>query len=206
MSPKTKLSTVVLVLAACLGSSINAFAEDTPARVRGTLEKMDGNNLTIAMKSGKETNVMAKDGAPVIAVTRGSMSDIKSNTFVGITAMPQPDGTQKAVEVHVFEESLRGTGEGHYPWDLMPNSTMTNGAVAQQVEKVEGNTLQVKYKDGEKTIVVPKDAEVVNLLAGSKADLKTGAHVFVPRWEKQSDGTWQAAVIVVGRDGITPPM
>jgi outer membrane lipoprotein SlyB len=206
MSPKTKLSTVVLVLAACLGSSINAFAEDTPARVRGTLEKMDGNNLTIAMKSGKETNVMAKDGAPVIAVTRGSMSDIKSNTFVGITAMPQPDGTQKAVEVHVFEESLRGTGEGHYPWDLMPNSTMTNGAVAQQVEKVEGNTLQVKYKDGEKTLVVPKDAEVVNLLAGSKADLKTGAHVFVPRWEKQSDGTWQAAVIVVGRDGITPPM
>jgi outer membrane lipoprotein SlyB len=206
MSPKTKLSTAVLVLAACLGTSINAFAEDTPARVRGTLEKMDGNNLTIAMKSGKETNVMAKDGAPVIAVTRGSMSDIKSNTFVGITAIPQPDGTQKAVEVHVFEESLRGTGEGHYPWDLMPNSTMTNGAVAQQVEKVEGNTLQVKYKDGEKTIVVPKDAEVVNLLAGSKADLKTGAHVFVPRWEKQSDGTWQAAVIVVGRDGITPPM
>ena len=206
MSPRTKLSTVVLVLAACVTTSISAFADETPARVRGTLEKMDGNNLTIAMKSGKETNVMAKDGAPVIAVTRGSMSDIKSNTFVGITAMPQPDGTQKAVEVHVFEESLRGTGEGHYPWDLMPNSTMTNGAVAQQVEKVEGNTLQVRYKDGEKTIVVPKDAEVVNLLAGSKADLKTGAHVFVPRWEKQSDGTWQAAVIVVGRDGITPPM
>ena len=78
--------------------------------------------------------------------------------------------------------------------------------VAQQVEKVEGNTLQVKYKDGEKTIVVPKDAEVVNLVAGSKADLKTGAHVFIPRWEKQGDGTWQATVVVVGRDGITPPM
>jgi len=96
----------------------------------------------------------------------------------------------------------------------MPNSTMTNGAVAQQVEKVEGNTLQVKYKDGEKTIVVPKDAEVVNLVAGSKADLKTGAHVFIPRWEKQGwqatviavGHTWQATVIVVGRDGITPPM
>jgi hypothetical protein len=206
MSPTTKLSTVVLVLAACVTTGINAFAEDTPARVRGTLQKMDGNNLTIVTKSGKETNVTLKDGAPVIAVTKGSMSDIKSNTFVGITAMPQPDGTQKAVEVHVFEESLRGTGEGHYSWDLMANSTMTNGAVAQQVEKVEGNTLQVKYKDGEKTIVVPKDAEVVNLLAGSKADLKTGAHVFIPRWEKQGDGTWQAAVVVVGRDGITPPM
>jgi outer membrane lipoprotein SlyB len=205
MSPRTKLSTVVLVLAAC-ATSISAFAEETPARVRGTLQKMDGNNLTIATKSGNETNVPLKDGAPVIAVTKGAMSDIKSNTFVGITAMPQPDGTQKAVEVHVFEESLRGTGEGHYPWDLMPNSTMTNGAVAQQVEKVEGNTLQVKYKDGEKTIVVPKDAEVVNLVAGSKADLKTGAHVFIPRWEKQGYGAWQASVVVVGRDGITPPM
>jgi hypothetical protein len=206
MSPRSRLSTVVPVLAACVTISISAFAEDIPARVRGTLQKMDGNNLTIATKSGNETNVPLKDGAPVIAVTKGAMSDIKSNTFVGITAMPQPDGTQKAVEVHVFEESLRGIGEGHYPWDLMPNSTMTNGAVAQQVEKVEGDTLQVKYKDGEKTIVVPKDAEVVNLVAGSKADLKTGAHVFIPRWEKQGDGTWQATVVLVGRDGITPPM
>ena len=205
MSPKTKLSTVALVLAACVATGISAFAEDTPARVRGTLQKMDGNNLIIATKSGKEANVPLKDGAPVI-LTKGAMSDIKSNTFVGITAMPQPDGTQKAVEVHVFEESLRGTGEGHYPWDLMPNSTMTNGAVAQQVQKVEGNTLQVKYKDGEKTIVVPSDAEVVNLVAGSKDDLKTGSHLFIPRWEKQGDGTWQATVVVVGRDGITPPM
>jgi Aldo/keto reductase family len=193
MSHARKLS-LVLVVAASVAAALSAFAEDTPARVRGTLQKMDGNNLTIANKGGKEANVPLKDGAPIIAVTKGAMSDIKSNTFVGITAMPQPDGTQKAVEVHVFEESLRGTGEGHYPWDLMPDSTMTNGAVAQQVQKVEGNTLQVKYKDGEKTIVVPSDAEVVNLVAGGKADLKTGAHVFIPRWEKQGDGTWQATV------------
>jgi hypothetical protein len=205
MSPKIKFSAVALAFAACVATSISAFAEDTPARVRGTLQKMDGNNLTIATKS-KETNVPLKDGAPIIAVTKGAMSDIKDNTFVGITAMPQPDGKQKAVEVHVFEESLRGTGEGHYPWDLKPDSTMTNGAVAQQVQKVEGNTLQVKYKDGEKTIIVPKDAEVVNLVAGSKADLKTGVHVFIPRWEKQGDGSWMATVVVVGRDGITPPM
>ena len=186
MSP-TRLSLIALVLAACVATSISAFAEDAPARVRGTLQKMDGNNLTIAAKGGREANVPLKDGAPVIAVTKGAMSDIKSNTFVGITAMPQPDGIQKAVEVHVFEKSLRGTGEGHYPWDLMPNSTMTNGAVAQQVDKVEGNTLQVKYKDGEKTIVVPaRDWEASLLLAGSKDDLKTGAHVFIPRWEKRA--------------------
>jgi outer membrane lipoprotein SlyB len=206
MLPKIKVSTVAFALSVCVATSISAFAEDTPARVRGTLQKVDGNTLTIATKSGKETSVTLKDGAPVIAVTKGAMSDIKSNTFVGITAMPQPDGTQKAVEVHVFEESLRGIGEGHYPWDLMANSTMTNGAVAQQVQKVEGNTLQVKFKDGEKTIVVPNDAEVVNLVPGSKDDLKTGAHVFVPGWEKQGDGTWKATVVVVGRDGITPPM
>ncbi len=206
MSSKINLATIALVLTACVAISISAFAEDTPARVRGTLEKMNGNTLTIATKGGKETSVPLKDGAPIIAVTKGAMSDIKDNTFVGITAMPQPDGTQKAVEVHVFEESLRGVGEGHYPWDLMQNSTMTNGAVAQQVQKVEGNTLQVKYKDGEKTIVVPKDAEVVNLVPGGKDDLKAGAHVFIPRWEKQGDGTWMATVVVVGRDGITPPM
>ena len=139
MSHTRKLSLVLVLAAATVAAALSASAEDTPARVRGTLQKMDGNNLTIATKSGKEANVPLKDGAPVIAVTKGAMSDIKSNTFVGITAMPQPDGTQKAVEVHVFEESLRGTGEGHYPWDLMPNSTMTNGAVAQQVQKVEGN-------------------------------------------------------------------
>jgi hypothetical protein len=205
MSHARKLS-LVLVVAASVAASLSAFAEDTPARVRGTLQKMDGNNLTMATKSGKEATVTLKDGAPVIAVTKGAMSDIKDNTFVGITAMPQPDGTQKAVEVHVFEESLRGIGEGHYAWDLKPDSTMTNGAVAQQVQKVEGNTLQVKYKDGEKTIVVPKDAEVVNLIPGGKDDLKTGVHVFIPRWEKQGDGTWLATVVVVGRDGITPPM
>jgi hypothetical protein len=90
--------------------------------------------------------------------------------------------------------------------DFWPFSNSGRGAVAQQVQKVEGNTLQVKYKDGEKTIVVPSDAEVVNLVAGGKARLKTGAHVFIPRWEKQGDGTWQATVVVVGRDGITPPM
>src|SRR5271169_3109632 len=114
MSHARKLS-LVLVVAASVATGISAFAEDTPARVRGTAQKMDGNNLTIATKDGKEANVPLKDGAPVIAVTKGAMSDIKSNTFVGITAMPQPDGTQKAVEVHVFEESLRGSGEGHYP-------------------------------------------------------------------------------------------
>jgi hypothetical protein len=150
--------------------------------------------------------VQLKDGASVIATVKGSMSDIQDNSFVGITAMPQPDGTIKAVEVHVFAEPLRGIGEGHYPWDLMPNSSMTNAAVTQQVKKADGNTLMLKYKDGEKTIVVPSDATVVNLIPGDREDLKPGAKIFIPRWEKKADGTWEATVALVGRDGITPPM
>ena len=134
------------------------------------------------------------------------MSDIQMNSFVGIAAMPQPDGTIKAVEVSVFAEPLRGTAEGHYPWDLMPGSSMTNAAVTQQVTKQEGNTLTLKYKDGEKTIVVPPDAIVVNLIPGDKADLKPGAKIFIPAWAKSANGTMEAAVALVGRDGVTPPM
>jgi outer membrane lipoprotein SlyB len=188
-----------------LGASL-VLAQDAPPRLRGTLDQVNGNALTIKARNGTSSTVQLKGDAPIVAVEKGAMSDIKDNSFVGITAMAQPDGTIKAVEVHVFAEPLRGTGEGHYPWDLMPNSTMTNAAVTQQVKKVDGNTLSLKYKDGEKTIVVPSDATIVNLVPGSKADLKPGTKVFVPRWEKKADGSWEAAVVAVGRDGITPPM
>jgi outer membrane lipoprotein SlyB len=183
------------------------FSEDAvPPRVRGTIDQVNGNTLTIKAKSGSPTTVQLKDNAPVVAVTKGTMSDIQMNSFVGIAAMPQPDGTIKAVEVSVFAEPLRGTAEGHYPWDLMPGSSMTDAAVTQQVTKQEGNTLTLKYKDGEKTIVVPSDAVVVNLIPGDRADLKPGAKIFIPAWVKGADGTMEAAVALVGRDGITPPM
>jgi hypothetical protein len=193
-------------LAVCALGSTAAISEDMPARVRGTLEQVNGNTLSVKTRSGTSTTVQLKEGAPVVAVVKGTMSDIQSNTFVGITALAQPDGTIKALEVHVFPEAMRGTGEGHYAWDLMPNSTMTNAAVAQQVQKVDGNVLTLKYKDGEKTIVVPSDAVIVDLAPGDKSDLKVDAKVFVPRWEKKADGTWEATVVVVGRDGVTPPM
>jgi hypothetical protein len=186
------------------GTSV--LAQDAPPRVRGTIEQVTGNSVAVKTRTGGSSTVQLKEGAPVIAVGKGAMSDIQSNSFVGITATAQPDGTIKAVEVHVFAEPLRGTGEGHYAWDLMPNSTMTNAAVTQQVKKVDGNALTLKYKDGEKIIVVPSEAPIVNLTPGEQSDLKPGAKVFVPRWEKKADGSWEAAVIVVGRDGITPPM
>jgi hypothetical protein len=133
---------------------------------------VSGNALTTTPRNGTSTTVQLKGDAKIIAVEKGAMSDIKDNSFVGITALAQPGGAIKAVEVHVFAEPLPGIGEGHYAWDLMPNSTMTNAAVTHQVKKVEGNTLSLKYKDGEKTIVVPSDAPVVNLVPGDKADLK----------------------------------
>jgi outer membrane lipoprotein SlyB len=205
MRKRVRAVGITTALAACLFCATAGFAEDTtPARVRGTLEQVNGNALTVKTRNGTTTTIQLKDGAAIVAVTKGAMSDIKENSFVGIAAMPQPDGTIKAIEVSVLAEPLRGTGEGHYPWDLMPNSTMTNATVTQQVKKQEGNTLTLKYKDGEKTIVVPADATIVNLIPGDKADLKPGAKVFIPT--KNSDRSWVATVALVGRDGITPPM
>ena len=192
--------------AACVLGATAGYSEDAPPpRVRGTLDQVNGSTLTIKTRSGTPVTVELKDGAHVVAVTKGSMSDIQQNSFVGIASMPQPDGTLKAVEVSVFAEPRRGTAEGHRPWDLMPGSSMTNATVTKQVTKQEGNTLTLKHKDGEQTIVVPADVVVVNLIPGENADLKPGAKIFVPA-SKKADGTWEAAVALVGRDGITPPM
>jgi len=196
-----------VAFAACVFGATTGFSEDaSPPRMRGTIDQVNGNRLTIKTKSGTPATVQLKDGAHVVAVTKGAMSDIQQNSFVGIASTPQPDGTLKAVEVAVFAEPLRGTAEGHYPWDLMPGSTMTHAAVTKQVTKEEGNTLTLKHKDGEQTIVVPADVVVVNLIPGDNADLKPGVKIFIAAWAKKADGTWEVAVALVGRDGITPPM
>jgi hypothetical protein len=142
-----KISVIAISAAfvACLFGATAGFSEDAPPlRVRGTLDQVNGNTLTIKTKSGTPVTVQLKDGAPVVAVTKGAMSDVQTNSFVGIASMPQPDGSLKAVEVSVFAEPLRGTAEGHYPWDLMPGSSMTNAAVTKQVTKQEGNTLRAE--------------------------------------------------------------
>jgi hypothetical protein len=120
--------------------------------------------------------------------------------------MPQADGSQKAVEIHIFPEALRGTGEGHRPWDLTPNSTMTNATVAQMVKGVEADEITLKYKEGEKKIVVVPSTAIVTYLPGDKSELKPGAKVFISAANKKEDGTLETAAISVGRDGITPPM
>ena len=181
-----------------------ALAQDT-VRVRGAIESIDGSTYLIKARDGAELKVALADKAQIAAVVKASLADIKQGLFVGVTAMPQADGSLSAVEVHIFPEAMRGTGEGHYSWDLRPQSTMTNANIDQVVTAVDGQTLTLKYKDGEKKIFVAADTPIVGYVRGDNNDLKPGARVFIAA-VKQPDGTLQGRAWRVGRDGVTPPM
>jgi hypothetical protein len=193
------VASVALVIATA------ASAQAPQVRVRGTIESVSGQMLTVKTRDGADVKIKLADNAPVRTVTKASLGDIKPNSFVGITAMPQPDGTQKAVEIHIFPEAMRGTGEGHRPWDLMPNSTMTNATVDTQVVVSDGQKLVLKYKDGDKTFMVPSNVVVVSFAPASASDLKPGAAIFAGG-TKESDGTIDAPNITVGTNGVNPPM
>ncbi len=186
--------------------TVGTASAQAPARVRGTIEKVDGNTLQVKTREGATVTVHLTDNALVSGVAKAALADIHQNSFVGITAMPQPDGTQKALEVHIFPEARRGAGEGHRPWDLVPQSTKTNANVEVLVTGVDGPMLTMKYKDGEKKILVPKDIPIVLFVKGDRADLKPGAKIFVANGTKKPDGSIETGGINVGRDGLTPPM
>src|SRR5580658_4364653 len=171
----------------------SAFAQaPAPIRLRGTIDSVNGSTLNVTARDGAKATVKLAENATVVGVAKASLSDVKQGGFVGITAMPQPDGTQKAVEIHIFPEAMRGTGEGHRPWDLMPNSTMTNATIDSEVAISDGQKLVLKYKDGEKTFVVPSNVIVVSFVPGAMSDLKPGAIIFVGGATKESDGTLDA--------------
>ena len=194
-------------LALVLATSASLAQQPQTVRVRGTVEAADGSVLTVKSRDGQTTyKVKLTDNAAVRGVVKAALADIKENSFIGVTGMPQADGSQKAVEIHIFPEALRGTGEGFRPWDLMPNSTMTNATVAQMVKGVSGDEITLKYKEGEKKIVVAPDTVIVTYVPGSKDELKPGAKIFIAAAQKKDDGTLEAAAVSVGRDGITPPM
>ncbi|MBV8745617.1 MAG: hypothetical protein JO134_11315, partial [Xanthobacteraceae bacterium] len=186
-----KKAILVTLVSAWIATS-GAIADAQPAptvRLRGTIEKADGNVLALKTADGTAVSLMLANDAQVVAVVKASMADIKENTFLGSAAMPQTDGTQKALEVHIFPEQMRGTGEGHRPYAPVANSTMTNGtASGATVTGVEGATITVKYKDGEKKIIVPPGIPIVRYEIGSLADLKPGAHFTVLAATKKSDG------------------
>lgn len=184
----------------------NAFAQDKPARVRGEIVALDGPMMTVKSRDGTEMKIKLADNVRISGVVPIKIEDIKPNNYIGVSSMPQPDGTQRAIHVHVFPEPLRGVAEGHFPWDNRPQSMMTNATVQETVAGVDGQTITVKYKDGEKKIVVPKDAPLVTYVPGSMADLKPGAKIFIVAAVRQPDGTFTAGSVSFGKDGLTPPM
>ncbi len=192
--------------AALLAVSIAAAQAQDVVRVRGAIAGVDGNTLDVKSRDGTPIKVKLADDVKVLAVDRKSLADVKQGVFVGITAMPQPDGTQRAVEIHIFPEALRGTGEGHRPWDLMPNSTMTNANIDSEVTGTDGKELVLKYKDGETKFVVPANVEVVMFAPAAVADLKPGERIVIAAGKKLPDGRVEAPRIVVGRNGVNPPM
>jgi hypothetical protein len=189
-------------------TSCPAFAQQaSPSRVRGTIESVDGDMMSVKSRSGEDYKLHMAADMRVVGMTKISLSDIKVGSFVGATTIPGPEGGQSAIEVHVFPENMRGTGEGSRPFDLRPNSTMTNATVAaaETVAGNDGKTLTVKYKDGEKTFTVAPDTPVVTYVPADKSDLKAGAKI-IAFMKKLPDGSYEANRISVGRDGLTPPM
>lgn len=182
----------------------SAFAQQKTVRLRGTIEKVDGNTLIAKARDGGELKVNLAEKLLVVEVVPATMADIKDGAFIGSGAMPQPDGSQKAVEVHIFPDAMRGTGEGFRPWDGAPNSTMTNGTVGATVTGVDGPVVTIKYRDGEKKIVVTPNVPIVRYEIGTKSALKPGASFTVTAAVPNPDGTFDVGRINVGRDGAVP--
>jgi hypothetical protein len=203
----SRISSLLTALAVAVVVVTTAWAQQPPTvRIRGTIEAVDGAALSIKSRDGTDMKVRVTDNVAVFGVAKTELSEIKQGSYIGVTAMPEPDGTQKAVAVHIFPENQRGAAEGFRPWDQRPGSTMTNATVAETVKGTDGQNILVKYKDGEKKVVVPPDTPIVTFVAGDKSELKPGAKIIIFGATKKEDGTLEAARVNVGRDGITPPM
>lgn len=195
------------IIAAGLGlvAASTVWAQQ-PSRIRGQIEKADGAMLVLKTRDGGTINVKVDEKARVAALNKASLADIKTNTFVGIAGMPQADGSIKAFSIHIFLPAQRGVvPERHGPWDARPGSTMTNAVVGDMVTSKDGETLTVKYKDGEKKIIVGPDTAIAAVAPGNKDELKAGAQIIIMASEKQPDGSMLAKVIYVGH-GITPAL
>jgi hypothetical protein len=176
-----------------------------PVRIRGTVEKLDGNMLTVKARNGQSMNVKLADNFTVMGIAKASLDEVASGKFIGTTTVGERNGALIAEEVHIFPENMRGTGEGHYDWDLRPNSKMTNANVATMTSMGKDRVMTVQYKGGEKKILVPENAVIVAYEPSDRSQLKPGAQVFVNS-QKQPDGSLSAARVNVGLKGQIPPM
>ena len=201
------------VLAAVAGVAVlivsSALAQKPQTQVvKGKVAAVEGSTIVIDQAKGAgQAKVKLNDKAMIMTVGRASLAEIKPGAYVGVGAMPQADGSQKAIRVMIFPEVQRGTGEGHYPWTTpgsVPNSTMTNATVDTTVEAVDGQVLTVKYKGGTQKIVIGKDALIVSNIPGSAADLKPGVAITVPAAQRTDDGTFQTSRVNIGRADFIP--
>lgn len=177
---------------------------EPPLRLHGTIEKMEGNTIWVRPYEGGGLFEIALDKKlKVYGVRHGTLADLKQGAFIGVGAMPQADGSQRAMQITVFAESQRGLGEGFRPWSRAPGATMTNATIDTTVAGVDGHTLTVKYKGGEQKIVVPPDVVILDYVPTERAELKTGTHVVVPVVKRKLDGSLGADRINVARDGVT---
>jgi hypothetical protein len=195
-----QLPLVLFLVLLCVVQAVAQPAQNR--RIRGTIESLDGQVLTVKARDGSAVKINLTETYSVTAYTRAQLADIKVGSYIGVAGTPQPDGSQKAISINIFPESARGLGDGFRPWDL-PNSTMTNAAVAEALASADGQTLKVKYKDGEKTIVVPPATPIGLFGPGEKAELKVGAAVAISAITKP-DGSLESARVGVGRDGFVP--
>jgi hypothetical protein len=202
-----KLVRPCIAVAVIVLSSSYAFAQKppTPSRIRGTIESINGDLLMVKSRSGEDEKLQMNDATKVLGITKVSLADVKVGSFIGATTVPGSDGKPKAIEIHVFPESMRGSGEGSRPWDLGTNSSMTNATVAESVAANDGRTLTVKYKGGEKQVEISPDTPIVTYVPGNKSELKTGAKV-IAFVKAKPDGSFDTDRVSVGLDGLTPPM
>jgi hypothetical protein len=191
----------------CAASAALAQAPDT-VRVRGTIESVDGSTLSVQSREGQTLTIKLADNARVTALVRATLADIKEGSFIGVAAMPQSDGSQKAIGIHIFMDAQRGVVPANFlpSWDREPGSTMTNANVTSTVASVDGQTIMLKYSGGEKKVIVPPGTPVVAYAPGTPADLKPGAKLIIFAAKKMPDGTLTAPGVSVGRDGVSPPM
>jgi hypothetical protein len=194
-----------LLIAAVSAVAMAQAPANPPVRIRGTVEKLDGQNLTVKARNGETMHVKLAENYMVMGVAKASATDIGSGKFIGTTTVGEREGALVALEVHIFPEAMRGTGEGHYDWDLRPASKMTNANVANVVNMGKDRVLTVQYKGGEKKVLVPEDAAVVSFTPTDRSELKPGAPIFLVS-QRQPDGSLTAPRVNVGLHGQVPPM
>jgi hypothetical protein len=194
-----------LLIAAVSAVALAQAPANPPVRIRGTVERIDGTNLTIKANNGQSMSVKLADKYVVVGIAKASLADVASGKFIGTTTVGERNGALVALEVHIFPENMRGTGEGHYDWDLRPTSKMTNANVANVTSMGKDRVLTVQYKGGEKKVLVPEKAVIVAFTPAERSELKPGARVFVNA-QRQPDGSLAAARVNVGLRGQVPPM